>query len=238
MTQEPIVIFKAISNFVKQLTSQFGDDEAPLRLYNKLLNMTEIGDEKAIDEQINLFGKYWRENEEAIYATSVEDLNSDTIKYSDRMYIDLKNLMRSSEQDTLNVIWKHVLTISALVNPEGKARDTLKNMKTKESKFIENIIGSVTDNLGKMDLPNSQGDQLKNVLQSDFMSNIVQSIQGGDLDMSKIFATLGSVVQSISNPAAVTSAQSAVNPGVPSPAGPNVAPNLLLGGPRPALNVD
>ena len=71
------------------------------------------------------------------------------ISYSERVYIDITRILAAADKETTGIIWKHLLTISALVDPTVKARQILKAAAQKgsgpvsEANFLSDIIGKV-----------------------------------------------------------------------------------------------
>ena len=61
-------------------------------------------------------------------------------------------IFSDADRETSAIIWKHLLTISALVDPTGKAKQLLKEASKKnnnglEANFLTNIIEKVEENV-------------------------------------------------------------------------------------------
>ena len=56
-----------------------------------------------------------------------KNLVNPVLEYSDKVFINFSDIFKESDAETSNVIWNHLLTISALVDPSSKAKEILKN---------------------------------------------------------------------------------------------------------------
>ena len=134
---------------------------------------------------------------------SIDKLRESRIEYSKRVFIDIQEIMKKTDKDTLNVIWKHILTISALVDPAGRAKELLKSNSTKttanETNFLENIINKVESNINP-DVNNPM-EAVSSLLSSgvfgDLLSGMNNGIQDGSLDLGKLMGTVEKILPSI-----------------------------------------
>jgi len=222
ISENSLITFRAISNFVICLAEVFGKQKKyrPLQLYAFLINKTTLIHEEAILKHISAFKNFCIENREAIinkshtdfvsYLSENSERHGGIIKYSDRVWIDigsiLKSCDKSGDKETKNIIWKHILTISALVDPAGKAKDILKqNSKSggggsSESEFLSDVINKVEKNID----PNANPmDAISNIMQSgiftDLVSGMGNGLQDGTLDLSKLMSTVQNMVSGLSS---------------------------------------
>jgi hypothetical protein len=181
-----LTAFKAINTFVDDLSEAFGKIHKPLKLYKRLINRTYVTHEEAIKKHITLFKNFCFANRDALSEQSCNKITEGKVCYSERVYIDIKYIMEKADDDTLSVIWKHLLTISALVDPLGKARDILrKNSEedkspSKESDFLANIISKVEKNV------KSDSNPLEAVMQSGIFNDILSGMKDGKFDIGKL----------------------------------------------------
>ena len=143
-----LVTFKAITTFSSSLEEIFGKKQRPLKLYVRLLTRTTLSHEKAIKKHIDAFREFCTANRDALETKDASKLVKNKIIYSERVYIDMSRIFSSADKETINVIWEHLLTISALVDPTGKARQILRQSAKKgdsamEANFLTDIIGKV-----------------------------------------------------------------------------------------------
>lgn len=200
MTDTSLITFKAISNFTNCLEEVFGEEHRFLKLYAHLINKTQIAHEKPILKHIEAFRLFCVSNRDAIEQKNYKKIEMNNITYSDRVYIDMKIIFTSADQETSSIIWKHLLTISALVDPTGKAKQLLKeSTKTgkngSEANFLTDIIEKVEQNVD----PNANPmEAVTSIMQSGVFQELVtgmgEGLQNGDLDLSKLMGTVQNMV--------------------------------------------
>lgn len=203
-----LIAFKAISNFTNDLFEVFGDLHRPLKLYSHLINKTTIAHDKAIQKHIEAFKSFCIANRDAISNKNIKDLSQSKISYSDRVYIDMKDILKHSDSQTTDTIWKHLLTISALVDPTGKAREILKEQANKgdnnggEVDFLSNIISKVEE---KVDPNSNPMEAVSSIMQSGIFTDLVNGmgngLQDGSLDLGKLMGTVQNMVTKLSDDA-------------------------------------
>lgn len=197
--------FKAISTFTNDLSEIFGGENHSLKLYQRLLNKTTITHEKAIGKHISAFKNFCVSNRDAILSKNLDKLTEYKIEYSSRVFIDLGSIMKSADKETINIIWKHILTISAFVDPAGRAKDILKKTESSnESNFLENIINKVESNVN----PNSSNplEAVNSILNSGVLSELFTDMsdktQNGSLDLGKLMGTVEKMCNTLAPPGA------------------------------------
>ena len=205
MTDSSLIIFKAIANFTNCLDEVFGEDQRSLKLYAHLINKTTIAHEKPILKHIEAFRTFCKDNRDSIEEKNHETFSNDKIIYSDRVFINVKDILKVADKDSKNIIWKHILTISALVDPAGKARQVLKETSQKnnsgtESDFLENIISKVEENVD----PNANPmEAVTSIMQSGVFQELVggmgNGLQDGSLDLGKLMGTVQNMVTNLND---------------------------------------
>jgi len=199
-----LITFKTISNFTNDLGEVFSEKHRPLKLYAHLINKTTLAHEKPIEKHIEGFRLFCVANRDAISNKSVSKLAKEKIIYSKRVYINMKEIFLMADVETSEVIWMHLLTISALVDPAGKARQILKETSSKggggqEINFLTDIISKVEANVK----PNSNPmEAVSAIMQSgiftDLVSGMGNGLQDGSLDISKLVGTVQKMVTQLS----------------------------------------
>ena len=204
MSDNSLVAFKAIANFINDLNEEFGKAQHSLKLYAHLLNKTTISHEKAINRNIELFRAFCVANRDAITSKSSGELNEHAINYSEKAKVNFRDIFRAADADTKTVIWDHLLTISALVDPAGKAKEILKKSSGgKEGDFLGDIISKVEQHVD----PNTTNpmEAVSSILQSgiftDLVSGMNKGVQDGSLDIAKLMGTVQTMVGSLSDQA-------------------------------------
>jgi hypothetical protein len=187
-----LIAFKAISVFVNQLSSAFSDTIHSIKLYDHLISKTTLTHDKVIKKHIEIFKDFCITNREGIINKNIKSFVKFRIQYSEKVFIDLANIFEHSDRDTNKVIWNHLLTISAILDPEGKAKEVLKsNEDSKETDFIEDIISKVEDHVK----PGSNPLEAVSAIMSsgvftDIMSGMNSGMKDGSLDLGKLMGSV------------------------------------------------
>ena len=200
-----LITFKTISNFTNDLGDVFSEKHRPLKLYAHLINKTTLAHDKPIQKHIDAFRLFCLSNRDAIYTKSTKLLR-EKIVYSKRVFINMKEIFQLADSETTVVIWKHLLTISALVDPAGRAREILKEQADNgggdELNFLSGIISKVEANVN----PNSNPmEAVTAIMQSGIFSDLVSGmgsgLQDGSLDLGKLMGTVQKMVTKLSDDA-------------------------------------
>jgi hypothetical protein len=199
-----LITFKAISSFVSELNDTFGSFHHPLKLYHRLLLKTTLSHDKAIKKHIEVFRNFCIGNRECITSKNVNFINT-IAEFSPRVYINFKIIFQKADVETSEVIWKHILTISALVDPAGKAKEILKKSNTKEANFLSDIINKVEDNITPGANPM---EAVSSIMQSgvfnSLISNMNEGMQDGSLNIGKLMETVQSMCQNFTDTTATS----------------------------------
>jgi hypothetical protein len=209
-----LTTFSAISKFVGDLGELYGKRQRSLTLYKRLIKKTSICNEKPIKKHIDAFRVFCVNNREAIRTKDSRKINENfsIIKYSETAQIDVKTIFVfvSKEEDKKDAddirenIWKHLLTISALVDPAGKAKEILKESASRtnntggEVDFIANIIDKVENTV---DPGANPMEAVSSIMQSgiftDLITDMNSGLQNGNLDLSKLMGAVTGMVSTI-----------------------------------------
>lgn len=193
-----LLTFKAISNFVFELAETFPEDHS-LKLYDRLLKKTTLTHEVAIKKHGDAFKLFCVTNRDGIIGKNQKLFTDGKVKYSDKVNIDLQNLFETADNATSSVMWKHLLTISALVDPAGKAKEILKNNKeSKEANFLSDILNKVESNVN----PNTNPmEAVSSIMSSGVFTELItgmnEGIQTGNLDLGKLMNTVQDMCSSL-----------------------------------------
>jgi hypothetical protein len=204
------LVFKAIHSFVMALNQEFGEKNKPLVLYARLIEQTTFSHNVAIQKHIQAFSKFCVQNREAIYDKKAECLSFPKIKYSDRVFIDMKDIFKLATKEEKGIIWQHILTISALVDGTGKAKkilkETLENKPasdSNETNFLTDIIEKVEKNidlesLNQADPMQAIGQIMSSGIFTDLISSMNDQVSSGKLDMTKMLGVVQNMVGTLS----------------------------------------
>lgn len=196
-----LVCFKAISNFTTELGQLFGHKQRSLKLYCRLINKTTIVHNKSITKHIDAFKSFCITNREAITTKNANCLTMSKISYSQRVFIDIVDIFRISDKSTSEVIWQHLLCISAMVDPSGKAREILKeNLSSgftsgEETNFLTDIIDKVEANVDENATPmEAVSAIMKSGIFNDLIGGMNDGMNNGSLDIAKLMGVVQGMV--------------------------------------------
>lgn len=196
-----LITFKAIADFTTCLGEVF--TQRSLKLYVHLITKTTLAHHEPIQKHINAFRKFCRANRDAIAEKNAAKLVEKSITYSQRVFINMELIFKQADVDTAKVIWTHLLTISALVDPTGKARQILKDTsdtgQNTEADFLSNIIGKVEEHVD----PNANPmEAVASIMSSGIFTDLVggmgNGLQDGSLDLGKLMGTVQTMVSGLS----------------------------------------
>lgn len=189
--------FSAISAFVSDLGTIFSVKQRSLKLYCKLLNQTKSEHKKAISKHIDIFTQFCTDNKEAINDKDYKKLVTTKLLYSDRVFIDILYVFNKSDVETQNIIWQHILTISALVYPEGGAITVLAENKPAKN-YMNNVVEKISSQIDPKDNPITAA--LK-IMQSGALEDIFSSMSKGladnEIDLDGIIKSIGGMSSKI-----------------------------------------
>lgn len=201
MSDNSLVVFKAISNFIKDLDSEFGKKQKSLQLYNHLIEKTTIVHEKPIQKHLQAFREFCEINNEAIVNKDVRLMKESCVCYSDKVFVNLPKIFEICNSETEQIIWQHLLTISALINPSSKAKNVLRQMTedlpdtdgSPEEEFVEEILTKVKDldlSEDKDDLTSNPMGVVMKLMNSGALTEIMgimnNRMKGNKMDMNKV----------------------------------------------------
>ena len=203
LTDNTLITFNAISNFTTCLCEVFGPTNRSLKLYTHLISKTTLSHDLPIKKHIAAFKEFCVANREGI-TTKNASLLHENITYSVRVYIDIAGILKRADRETTDVIWKHLLTISALTDPSGNAREILKDSvkksggTTTESDFLSNIIGKVEQHVDPDANPmEAVAAIMKSGIFTELVGGMGNGLQDGTLDLSKLMGTVQKMVSSL-----------------------------------------
>lgn len=193
--QSDLMAFNSISTFVLALGKEFGARQKSLALYARLVEKTTFTHTVAILKHVSIFKNFIAENHQAIEENSEAKLNGAKLIYSDRVYIDLKNVFNLADDDVKKVIWSHLLTIYGVICPDSTAKEILKKIASQtpspESELVNNIIQKMAPHLEGADTSNPMS-ALMGLMASGALSELVGSVSSsmnnGNLDLGKLVA--------------------------------------------------
>lgn len=197
-----LIAFKAICNYVNDLESAYGKKHKPLKLYKRLINHTQIAHDHAIRKHLTLFHDFCVSNRDALSAQDSSKLVQKKIEYSDRVFIDMEFILRVADAETSPIIWKHLLTISAILDPTGKAKEILKKAAEDgkaghdETDFLTSIISKVEKSV-KPDA--NPMEAVSSIMQSGIFTEMMSDLGSKKLDLGKLLGAVQGMVSTLGN---------------------------------------
>ena len=204
-----LITFKAITDFTTDLEKVFGKDQASLRLYSRLIEHTRLLHVEPILKHIEAFKEFCVDNREAIIEKSDSDLVNTKIRYSEKVFINMESLFRLADKSTKEVMWSHLLTISALTDPSSQAKkvlsDSIKQKQARggtgsEEKFLSSIIDKVEQHVDPETITNPM-QAVTQIMTSgvftDLIGNMNEGLQSGDLDLGRLMGAVQGMVGSM-----------------------------------------
>lgn len=203
-----LMTFKAIQSFVGTLGDLFEEKQYSLKLYKIHLSKTKYTNIKARTKHIDAFKDFCKSYESAILNKDKKQLNGAKISYSDHVFIDVEEIFKLADEETQNTIWKHLLTIGALLFPHTDAKNVLKEDKStkealrdqikskgKEGEFIANIMDAIpTDEKTSNDPMAVLSSIMKPEVMGKIFSSFQQNMTSGNFDLGKMVGVLQSVI--------------------------------------------
>jgi hypothetical protein len=196
-----LIAFKAISTFTSELVESFSKYQRSLKLYGRLINKTTISHTQSIQKHIDTFKIFCISNREAIIQRDHSKLQTNKIEFSDRVYVDMDDIFRRADKETLSVIWQHLLYISSLVDPAGRAKEILKenlsNGKSEknETDFLTNLFDKVEAHVDPNANPmEAVSSIMKSGIFTDLIGGMNSGVSNGTLDIGKLMGAVQGMV--------------------------------------------
>lgn len=200
MSDNTLITFKTIVNFINDLSTEFAKKHKPLKLYRHLINKTQICHDEVIKKHIKSYQTFCIANRDAFAVQDYTKFQENVIQYSEKVYINMKNIFEIADNATKPIIWRHLLTISALVDPAGKAKEILKkNLEEGKASGAEtNALNDMITNLEKDLSPDANPmDAMNKIMGSGFIQEMFSGMSSGQLDMTKMVGAIQGLVSSL-----------------------------------------
>ena len=208
-TEDTIVLFKCIVDFIHSLREMFGKQQHSLELYDLLMEKTGIVHQEPIKKHLQIFRNFVSENEIAILESCEEKMTQWRVDYSEKVYIDLKEIFQSSTIEDKNTIWQHLLTLLAVLVPTSNAKNVLKEQKNKqkqkknsEGDFLKNMIQKVEQHVDPSmasDPTQMMSGILSSGLFTELMNDMNNGMSNGDLDLNQMMGSLQGMIGNMSH---------------------------------------
>lgn len=201
ITNSEFKSFTSIVDFIEQLKEAICHDNKEyheVALYNHLIHKVKITNKQNIRRHISLFSEFCGRNTDAILKKDSALIAFTTVKYSDRVFINLGGILSSNtiDDDIKDAIWKHLLVIQASIDPSSKARNVLMGLaesKVPEEQMIGGLIGEISKHVDENDDRNPMAifsSLMQSGVVNKMMSSLDNSVKTGDVDMNRLGSTI------------------------------------------------
>lgn len=213
MDDQTALGFNTICNFIRDLNASFGPKQKSLMLYGHLIEKTGLIHIEPVKKHIQLFRKFVKTNEDAILGRDKKLLKTTRINYSEKVAIELSSIFQMCSRDEEECIWNHLLTISAILNPECQAKQVLKELKEKasatssggdkEDNFLKNIMDKIGTHAASADGQEDMNpmNMIGSLMSSGVFNEIFQGLSGGmndgNLDIGKLMGSMQGMMNEI-----------------------------------------
>lgn len=206
-------IFKAITDFTDQLNDAFGKQDVNVLKVHRIISKTPLTNRKVIDRHLVIFYDFLDHNRDAIIKRSVDEFVDEKIQMTEKIFMNLKEIMKKADSSTLKAIWQHLLNIMYLFNPEDEIiRSELKvamaEQDTKENKFLMDTFSKFEQAMQSSRPSEDNNDPMalmNGLMQSGFLNDMIGNINNGvstgSLDIKNLIGTvqnlLGNLAETI-----------------------------------------
>jgi len=204
-------IFKAITEFADQLNDVFGTENPNVNKVYRILMRTSLTNRKVVERHLIIFQSFLQLNRNAILGRSADNFTESTIELTERIKMNLKEIIQKAEEPVKKVIWQHLLNILFLYNPEDKVvkaelKVSISENDTKENKFLMDTFSKFEEVMKKPQEGEAQKDPMAmmgGLLQSGFLNemigNINNGVNKGDLNIKNLISTVQNLLGNLSD---------------------------------------
>lgn len=215
MDDSKLSIFNAIMSFVQDLDTGFDKTHKPIALYNRLLEKTTLKDSVAIGKHITGFERFFNTYPNYLKNGTVE--KDAKIIYSDRVFLDIGQILSTSDKEMNQHILRHLKYIYSIINKGTEAgKAVLKELKeetgtaadadidlpnTTEGNFIKDTLTEMTEHFENIEDTGNPMAMMTGMMQSGFFQKFMGDLQGkmssGEMDIKSLMSTVTSVISDV-----------------------------------------
>ncbi len=194
-------IFSKIISFVAELNGVFGSKQHSLQLYNRYLS-TKVNSPGEIRTHIYIFGSFLEKNSEALISKDASKLKEPNIVFTKKLNIKIREIFKQADADTRDIIWNHLLVISATIDPSAEKLKTIKDVieeKSPEGEFVQSIFSTISKSIGQ-NTDNPMNALMGLMTSGDLpkmMTTMNDQFSSGNLNMEKLFGSVQTLFTSL-----------------------------------------
>ena len=206
-------LFFKFCDFLNDLNEVFGEKMKSVKMYHVLVTSLKTKYQESpekyndqVKKHTDILTDFLTVNKDAIYNQKTSNIVQKNMTFSERIYIDLELILRYSEEE--GAIWKHLLLLSSLSDPDGRAKEVLKKVledDTPENRMIKNISKTLeeanfADKVKDVN-PHNPMEMMSVLSSSGMLGSIMNSMNGNnmqDVDPRKLIKTMKNMLDTIS----------------------------------------
>jgi len=212
MDDKTALAFNTICNFIRDLNDSFGTRQKSLLLYGHLIEKTGLIHMEPVKKHLQIFRNFVQTNDDAIQARDKKKIKLGRISYSDKVAIDLQSIFQMADREEEKVIWVHLLTISAILHPEGQAKQTLKDLKNSrtassgsgggEDNFLKNMMDKIGEQIQSNDGQDVNpmqmiGSLMSSGVFSELFQGLSSGMSDGNMDIGKMMGSMQGLLNNL-----------------------------------------
>ena len=217
-----------IDTFQELINNMYSTFETPnkqIELFHTFLKNLKESDTTRIDKLFTTISDFCIINRVAITNQDHNVFQQPLLKYSNKIYMNIKNILLNVDESNKKTIWTYLLKLSAYTDPAGNAKNTLKEImnsssstnQPQESFNFENIFETEENEHVKQlmkDILEFASTEFKNIDTNQnpldivviilgspkfkqILENIKTCLKNGSLDISKILILFKKIISSI-----------------------------------------
>ena len=204
-------IFKAITEFADQLNDAFCKEDVNVNKVYRILTKTSITNRKVLERHLIIFHGFLEMNRMPILARNPEKFTESYIELTERIKMNLKEIIIKSDTNTRKIIWQHLFNIMYLYNPDdaiikNELKVAMAENETRENKFLmetfnkfESVMKKPESDEQAKDPMAMMGSLLNSGFLNDMIGNINNGVNKGDLNIKNLISTVQNLLGNLSD---------------------------------------
>lgn len=195
-----LVIFDNYATFMADLYDCFKMEYLPVALYGRLMEKTSLVNKKSVHKHVQVCLDFFRKNKDAVLSKKAGDIVSN-FQYNETIYVDIKNVIENTEEkDVVDSIWRHLLKLLHVIDPECEAKIELTKEDTREEVFLNDMFNKIQSETKGLDMEGDE-DPLKAMSKmmnsgviTDIMKDMNDNVRSGKLDIGKMMGMVSGLL--------------------------------------------
>lgn len=201
LSQKELLAFQTLCEFFADLRTLYPHLK-PLALYARLVEKTGIGNGGAIRRHLEIFRRYLGKNRVALEQRDLTRLSPNKIRYNDRIFCNLKDALTKATPQSRETIWKYLLTIHALLDPQSRAREILRKMREEEKGSETQVLSTIFEEISSIQTQASNPmEAMMSFVTSGGLNRVMESFQtatsADGFDLGRMVTLLGQSMGSL-----------------------------------------